>query len=404
MRVLYITQGFPEPRVLGGQIASYYNIEQLTRAGHVVTAVCLVPRGATPTSASSLRGIASVVVVKDVPPTSIWRMLLNSFDPLPWPIRRYASKGLHRTLTDLVTRDHWDLVFFNSLHSATALKTVRGLTEAPCVLMEHNVQSTIMELFARSQRRILHRLFAMMQSRKMHAFEKNVIAGFDLVLTYTDVDRDILSSMSPGTPVTDVPLCLDSSALGARDTKERHDVLLLGYLGWMPNQDSLRWFLDDIAPRIRRARPDTGLEIVGAGAPDWVAEAAARSGATFHGGVPDVGPWFGGARVIAVPLRIGSGVRVKIIEAMMMGKAVVSTSKGCEGLAVKDGEHLLIADSPDEFAECVTRLLDSPDERRRLGESGRRLAAEIHDAHAPDRPIVQACESLARSRSVRSHR
>jgi glycosyltransferase involved in cell wall biosynthesis len=115
----------------------------------------------------------------------------------------------------------------------------------------------------------------------------------------------------------------------------------------------------------------------------------------FHGAVDDVLPYYAGARVVVVPLRIGSGVRVKIIQAMAMRRAIVSTSKGCEGLDVEDGRHLVVADDPDAFAAATARLLDAPAERARLGEEAHRLASARHDAMADHPPFVALCEELA---------
>jgi glycosyltransferase involved in cell wall biosynthesis len=114
----------------------------------------------------------------------------------------------------------------------------------------------------------------------------------------------------------------------------------------------------------------------------------------IYGQVDDALPYFRKARVIVVPLRIGSGIRVKIVQALAARRSVVTTAKGCEGLEVDHGEHLVIADSPAEFAEATVRLLESPEERRALGERGHELVARRHDALSPQPPLVLACEKL----------
>jgi glycosyltransferase involved in cell wall biosynthesis len=398
MQILYITQGFPDDRMVGGQIASYFNIVQLTRAGHEVTVHCLVREAASVTDATLVSDIARVSSVDGVRTNSIVNHALNLLDPLPWPIRRYVSGAFVGKTEQLIRDNSYDLIVFNSLHSATLLGIVRRLTDAPCLLFEHNVQSTIMELFQRFQRNPLIRLYAFYQWRKMLAFERGSCPRFDLTLTYSEVDADELRALCPGATIVHVPLMVDVDALAARKEPEEFDVLFLAYLGWAPNRDSLRWFVDEILPAIRALRPDTNVAIVGAGAPPWV-DALGESDPLLrlHGRVSDALSFYRKARVVVVPLRIGSGVRVKIIQAMAMRRAIVTTSKGCEGLAVEDGEHLVIADSPRDFAEAVVRLLDDTDGRAALGERAHNLAARCHNALAPGSPFVDACEAAERA-------
>lgn len=402
MRILYITQGFPDTRMVGGQIASYYNIVQLTRSGHEVIALCLVPRGTLETDPEALSRLARVHPVPDVPRSCPANYALNLFDVLPWPIRRYASRQLAREAKTLLRAGSYDLVLFNSLHSATLLPKVRKLTTVPCVLFEHNVQSTIMELYRSFQTNPLLRLYAFGQWRKMRAFEARACSAFDQVLTYSDVDRAEIRRLSPEARVRYVPLMLDVGRLAATKWPEEFDLLFAAYLGWAPNEDSLRWFIDEILPKIQDLRPGTDLEVVGAGTPARTIDVEHQDRSIrFRGRVDDIRPFYGRARVVVVPLRIGSGVRVKIIQAMAMGKAVVTTSKGCEGLAVTDGEHVAIADSPDEFARRTVRLLESEDERRAMGGRAQGLALRVHDALSPSPPLAALCEELVSKGSRR---
>ncbi len=405
MRVLYLTPGVPADGVVGGPMGSLYNILQFVRAGHEVTVLCLVPRNGTDLETGEASRLATVRVVRGAGSASRASFALNLLDPLPWPIRRYVSPDYRRAIREALGASEFDLVLFNSLHSATELPLVRTLTRAPCVLFEHNVQTTVMRLFARVQRNPLARAYAELQWRKMLAFERRAIGRFDLVLTFSDVDGRDLAALRPGIALRSVPLKLDLTRFapdGGR-ADDPFDVLFVAYFGWAPNEDSLRWFVRDIFPLILQRRPGTTLDIVGAGAPDWVRALDGRDGVIrFRGQVDDVAPYYRSARVVVVPLRVGSGVRVKIVQAMAGAKAIVTTAKGCEGLDVRSGEHLLIADTPAQFASATAGLLDDPALRQRLGAQARALALARHDAHGADRPIVRECEELvSRSRGGR---
>jgi glycosyltransferase involved in cell wall biosynthesis len=399
MRVLYLTPGVPADGVVGGPMGSLYNILQLVEAGHEVTALCLVPRDCPDLDEGKVSRLATLRVVRDAGMSSPASFASNLVDPLPWPIRRYASRSYARTVRETLHANGFDLVFFNSLHSATMLPLVRDLTDAPCVLFEHNVQATIMELFARVQRNPFARAYAWLQWCKTLAFERRAIARFDLVLTFSDVDSRHLAALRPGIAVRSVPLKLDLTRFAAAGAVENElsDLLFVAYFGWAPNEDSLRWFVEGIMPLILARRPGTTLDIVGAGAREWVRALDGRDGVIrFLGRVDDVAPHYRRARVVVVPLRVGSGVRVKIVQAMAAARAIVTTTKGCEGLDVRSGEHLAVADSPEEFAAATVRLLDDPAERKRLGERARALALARHDALGADKPIVRECEELVR--------
>jgi len=393
MRILYLTQGFPSDGMVGGQISSFYRIAQFVRAGHDVTVLSLVPTGDSLTSPGRLSELCRVVAVPDVPSASTLRMALGVFDPLPWPIRRYASKAAGRRAVELIGELDPDLIFFNSLHSTSLVPAVRAATDAPRVLFCPNVQTTIMQLFAAHQRSIPAKLYASDQAAKMRRYEGEHVLGFNAVCVYSREDGEGLSSLSPGLRTARTPMALDLDAMGAPAAPD-FDVLLTGSFEWAPNVDSLDWFLRTIHPRIIERRPGTSVRVVGPGSErlrtKWPAP-----GVMYEGAVGDIAPFFRTARLLVVPLRIGSGVRVKIVQAFGARLPVVSTSKGCEGLDVTDGRQLAVADEPEAFAEAVTRLLDDADARSALASAGRALAEERHDAGASELPLVRLCERLA---------
>ncbi|MBD3367652.1 MAG: glycosyltransferase [Candidatus Eisenbacteria bacterium] len=397
LRVLFIGQDLPGRRRTGGQIATFYQISQLARAGHGVTFLTIVPDG-TVSQDAELGGLADVIAVPELPKVSTAGYLRGLTDPLPVPIRRYTSRRFLARVAEAAA-ERYDLIFFNSLHSAPALPAAGAASDAPAVLFEHNVQSTVMRLFADFQASSAARLYATLQWRRMERYEASVLPLFDLTLTFSDVDRRALEEMSEEARVEAVPLAIDVGALPEPPHAEENDVLFVGSFGWRPNQDSLRWFLEEILPAIRATRPGTTVTVVGSPVPQWASLLAGGDGrVSFVGDVDDVFEHFARSRVLVVPLRIGSGVRVKIIQAMAMGKAVVTTTKGCEGLHVEHDREVRMADDPRSFAREVTSVLDDDGLRERLGAAARKLAFAEHDATSDDSPLVKACERLARGR------
>jgi glycosyltransferase involved in cell wall biosynthesis len=177
-------------------------------------------------------------------------------------------------------------------------------------------------------------------------------------------------------------------------------------MDWYPNEDAVLHFVDTILPRIRRDVPDVSLTVVGRNPTPRLRRLGEQAGVRITGTVDDVRPHVANAAVCVVPLRVGGGTRLKIFEALAMGKAVVSTSIGAEGLPVESGEHAMIADDPDDFASAVVRLLQRPDERHRLGSAGRRLVEERFSWHEVARRFEALCEdavTVARRASSPRH-
>ena len=165
----------------------------------------------------------------------------------------------------------------------------------------------------------------------------------------------------------------------------------------IPNEDAVAFFADEVLPRIQEKVPDVQFSIVGGNPSARVQRLAEREGVVVTGRVPEIKPYFAEATVFVVPLRIGSGTRLKILEALAMGKAIVSTSVGAEGLDLKDGEEIFIADEPIAFADAVTRLLTDPTLRRRIGENGRARVEQDYDWRSIGEKLHTLYESLIKT-------
>jgi glycosyltransferase involved in cell wall biosynthesis len=216
----------------------------------------------------------------------------------------------------------------------------------------------------------------------MARFERDAIQRFDLVLAVSDADAQTLARLyGPlSEPVHVVPTGVDTGYFAPREgpVRSRH-LVFTGSMDWLPNEDGIVHFVREILPLIRQVEPSTTLSIVGRDPTPAVRRLEAEYGVTVTGRVDDVRPFVAEAAVYVVPLRIGGGTRLKIFEAMAMGKPIVSTTVGAEGLPVSDGLHLLLADTPDAFAHAVVRLLQNQTERARLGDAARHLVVNQFD-------------------------
>ena len=214
----------------------------------------------------------------------------------------------------------------------------------------------------------------------------------DAVVCYTPRDRTALEAAAPGVAVETIPLCVELppaplNASGSGDGA----VLFVGGFGHLPNVEAAVRLATRIFPRVRARSPDAVLQLVGDKPPASVRRLAGH-GVTVTGRVEDVTPYLDRAAVVVAPLRLGGGMRVKVLEALAAGKAVVATPLAAEGLATRDGEHLLIADADDQFADAITRVLDDPGLRAALGRGARSWAEHALDWDE----VVKSYEALYR--------
>jgi glycosyltransferase involved in cell wall biosynthesis len=247
----------------------------------------------------------------------------------------------------------------------------------PAVLREHNFESQIYERFARTSSNPLKRWVATLHGRRLRKEETHFLRTFDAVAAISQEDARLIRDVAPMAKVEVIPAGVDTGFFAPTPLEdERPDsVLWVGGMAWDPNRDALDYFLTDIWPRIVSRRPQATLDIVGEGTESVQRKAEKwRSSVMIHGRVSDVRDYLRSSAVLVVPLRVGGGMRLKIVEFFAAGKAVVSTSIGAEGNVGRDNVELLIRDSSSDFAAAVVSLLEDPELRSALGSRARKLA------------------------------
>jgi glycosyltransferase involved in cell wall biosynthesis len=259
----------------------------------------------------------------------------------------------------------------------TAMPNVPLTGRVPVVLFEHNVEHLIWRRLAAAEPWGPRKAALELEWRKLRRYEARACAAADLTLAVSEKDRAALAANAPSARVRAIPTGVDTSYFAPNGHHESPAHLVFtGSMNWYPNEDGVLHFIDEILPLIRREEPAAGLTVVGRDPSPRIREEAARAGVRVTGVVDDVRPYVAEGAVYVVPLRLGGGTRLKIFEALAMGKAVVSTTVGAEGLALVPGEHLLVADEPASFARAVVSLLRDAGRRHALGAAGRQLVAE----------------------------
>jgi sugar transferase (PEP-CTERM/EpsH1 system associated) len=305
---------------------------------------------------------------------------LHLVDPLPYAVGKYRSQAFRQKLEELLRECSFDLIVCDFLFPAVNLP--RRLP-CPAVIFTHNVESEIWRRHADTQTGAANRLLYGMQYRRMLRYEQRALARFDGVLAVSDVDRETFRRLYPdavSAPIDVIPTGVDTAFFAPTPSppNSRH-LVFTGSMDWLPNEDAMAFFCRDILPLIRAEESEVSLSIVGRAPTPAVKRLAEHEGVSVTGRVEDVRPYIAEAAAYVVPLRIGGGTRLKIFEAMAMGKAVVATSIGAEGLPVAGGEHVLLADEPRTFARAVVRLLRDVERRRQLESAAHKLVVERYD-------------------------
>ncbi|MFV0438589.1 MAG: glycosyltransferase [Desulfopila sp.] len=283
-------------------------------------------------------------------------------------VYKYNKKEMHQCIKDIVKKLNISLVHLDMLPLGVYVKDIKGCN---LVLDEHNVESALLKRRVKNEKKFVSKLFYKIQQQRLERFEKDVTSKVDHILACSDIDKDLLSSFS-ATPITVIPNGVDIEFFrpATQNLETKNSLVFVGGLDWFPNLDAVTWFDGKILPLILEDFPQISLHVIGNKSSIDAVKLKHPASITFHGRVEDVRPFISRATLFVVPLRIGGGTRLKILNAMAMKKCVVSTSIGAEGLGAMDGENIVIADTSQDFAEKIRQCLNAPEYSNTIGEGG----------------------------------
>lgn len=266
------------------------------------------------------------------------------------------------------------------------------------VLDLHNIEHEVLRRTAESDRHLLRRWFRAQDARKLAREERDVAGRFELIAAPSEREVSILRQWGTPGEIVPVPNGVDCAAFGAplsaaEEQTPVADVVFVGSMNYYPNEEAVRYFRDAIWPRVIEKRPGTTFMAVGGNPPADLLRLSAP-GFDVVGGVPSVKPYFRKAKALAVPILSGGGTRLKILEAAASGTPIVTTSLGCEGIDVKHGQHCLIADDPQAFANALVEALDNPVPAAHRATQARELVRARYDWNAIGKQFLDALEGV----------
>lgn len=290
----------------------------------------------------------------------------------PYSVDRFVSVEMRRHVLERLRAGALDAV-------ACDVFTIVNLpdTRMPVILNHENVEHTILRRYIEVERSPVKRLYAWLEYLKMRRWEQRACTRARVGLACSNLDAQALSTLCPSLSLVIAPNVVDADADAPAVPEEPATILFQGGMDWLPNRDAVAFFASTILPHVQALVPEARFLVAGRNpSSDFVASFAHIRGMSFTGTVEDIRAVIARATVAVAPLRIGSGTRLKIIEAAVLGKPVVSTSVGAEGLDFVDGEEIIIADEPTLFARRVAELLRNPSRRRAIGIAARRRAEQ----------------------------
>ena len=405
MRILWLKSDLLLPLDKGGKIRTWHLMRHLARR-HEITYVAFAEPGVSQADIEGMREVAARVITipRSEAPKSSFRfytgVAAHLLDPLPYAVAKYRSRAYRTAVQTCLGEERFDLIVCDFLVPAVNLPS-----ELPCpaVIFTHNVESEIWRRHTETKTGWVNRRLYGSQYRRMLRFEGRTLERFGGILAVSEADRRTFARIYPGTirkPSYVVPTGVDTEYFASAPSEgDSRRLVFTGSMDWLPNEDAMVYFCREVLPLVRREEPGTTLSIVGRAPTPAVVRLGDEPGVQVTGSVDDVRPFMRDAAVYIVPLRVGGGTRLKIFEAIAMGRVVVSTTIGAEGLPITDGVHVRIADRPEDFARVLVHLLRHPAERRRLEAAARALVAQHYDWSAVagqlERVLVQVAGGAA---------
>lgn len=373
MHVLLVTSKPPDLSS-GGGLRTFHLLRHLARRHDVtlLTGINESERDCVLTIKPYCRAVVTVPIPETRRPLHVH--IANLFSPTPYYRAIMSSTALEAQFFMLIERQRFDVVQLENLRTAYVALRARGVKR---ILDLHNVDSILFQRLVRHTPPGVRRALLWSDALKLPAYQRWIIPQFSECLAVSDKDAEALRRLVPGVRVSVIPNGVDPEEFSPQPVvPEPYSLVFIGSFTYHPNVDAMVSFCRDVLPRIRAAIPEARLSIVGRHPSPEVKALERLRGVDVTGRVPDVRPHLSRAAVVIVPLHVGSGTRLKILEAMAMGKPVVSTSIGAEGLDVRPGHDLEVADGVASFADTTVALLRDAERRAHLGINARRTVTQ----------------------------
>jgi polysaccharide biosynthesis protein PslH len=381
MNILFLAPRLPWPLDTGGRLRTFNLFKQLSKIARMhMVSFSFEARDEEWKKEIEKLGV-KVTLVPAQESSSLERVWDIAFNSLPHSIAKYQKSSMRSTLENLSKSEHFDALHIDHIHMAYYNRYFKGI---PCFLDAHNVEYKIWERCGEVEPMGIKKLLYYQQSSKMKTYEAIKTKEFKGVFTCSSDDQKFFKDItSVEVPLYVIPNGVDTEFNApdpSQGSNEEEAIVFTGSMNWLPNEDAITFFCDKILPLIWKKKASVKFYVVGKN-PSLIIKDLAQHDqrVIITGRVEDVRPYIRRARVSIVPLRIGGGTRLKILEAMALSQAIVSTSIGAEGIEYTDGKNILIGDSPQDFADKILLVLNDPQRSREIGIEARKFVCGKYD-------------------------
>lgn len=380
MKILQVSNKYPFPPKDGGAIATLALANGFARAGHEVSLLAMrTPKHGGKSLKSDDRfpyhEVITTYVNTTIRPLRLLKNML--FSGLPYNAERFIDPDFREKLAGILTRNKYDIVQLEGLYLMPYTETIRKCSRAKIVLRAHNIEHEIWKRITLQTRNRIKRAYYKRLSGRMAVFEYSFINAYDMLVPISERDLRSFNSHGNTKPSLVIPVGLDvSGSIELAGDTGNNKVSFIGSLDYIPNQEGLVWFIEKVWKKFLHPSHPYAFFVAGRNAPAWLKNYLSKQPVNFFGEVDDAGQFMRSGGVMVVPVLSGGGIRVRIIEAMAMGIPVVCTSIGAEGIDVKDGSELIIADDPEVIAGAIVKLLENQTVFASIGKNARTFIAE----------------------------
>jgi glycosyltransferase involved in cell wall biosynthesis len=373
MRILQLINRVPWPLKDGGSIGYYNYTKGYFELGCDVTVAALNTTkhfvNPIPFELTSIAKIYAINIDTNVKPLQAF---LNLFTANSYHVQRFYSEDFEHFLTDLLSKNKYDVIICESLFMIQYEAAVRKYSNALIVLRQHNVEHQIWETLAKRETNPIKKWYIQLLAKRLKKYEYSILNTIDALTVVTSVDKKVFEEMNCIKPIHVAPLGIESVQSVTCDKAIPQSLFHIGSMEWEPNKEAVKWFVDSVWPKIHHQFPQSTLHLAGRKLNAQFPLSYAQ-GVFIEGEVEDAQKFMQSNQIMIVPLFSGSGIRVKILEGMAAGKAIVSTTLGAQGIHYTHGKNILIANTADEFYQCIEQLLNNPLLCKTLGIEAQKL-------------------------------
>lgn len=362
MKVLVLSNKVPYPANDGSSIAMASIIDALLKNDTDVTLLSINTKKHFKSDEATTKQLpAQLKFHKVYHNTSItpWGALANLLSGKAYHVSRFYISAFAKKLVELLQNNSFDIIQIEGLSMAVYVELIRKYSKGKIVLRAHNVEHIIWDRHLENESSSLRSKYLKIQNSRLAKFEIRSLKAVDAIVPITDEDKQLLLPwISKTKPIQSLPcgIDIDAKSICSKTSKQTADIAYLASFDWMPNVQGIEWFMQKVWPLVQELKPDTSFHLGGRHMPAAF-QIWKKRGVSLFQDVDDMREFICGARIIIVPLLAGSGMRIKVIENMALGKCQVSTTIGAEGVMTENGSDIILADSPEDFARAISNLL-----------------------------------------------